>query len=239
MATFVLIHGAGDDSWYWHRVRPLLAAAGHDVVAPDLPCEDDAAGLAEYADVVVEAVGDRSGRDRPLVVVAQSMGGLTAPLVAARIPVDLIVLLAAMVPVPGEAPGDLWGNTGLADDRRVLYEQMGLPTDGELDVVRDFLHDLPPPVLAEALARPERGQSGTPFADPWPLDRWPEVPTRFLLARDDRFFPADHQRRVVPERLGIVPDEVPGGHCVALSQPVALVDRLLAYLDGLPAPTPS
>ena len=234
MATFALIHGAGDDSWYWHRVRPLLVAAGHDVVAPDLPCDDDAAGLAEYTDVVVEAIGDRG---RPLVVVAQSMGGLTAPLVAARIPVDLLVLLAAMVPVPGEAPGDLWANTGLAEDRRALDERMGLPTDGELDVVRDFLHDLPPAILAEALARPMRDQSGTPFADPWPLDRWPEVPTRFLLARDDRFFPADHQRRVVPERLGITPDEMPGGHCVALSQPVVLAERLLAYLDELSSST--
>ncbi len=230
MATFALIHGAGDDSWYWHRVRPLLVAAGHDVVAPDLPCEDDAAGLAEYTDVVVAAIGDRAG---PLVVVAQSMGGLTAPLVAARIPVDLIVLLAAMVPVPGEAPADLWANTGLAEDRRALYGREGWGDPGELDVVRDFLHDLPPPVLAEALARPERGQSWTPFEAPWPLDRWPDVPTRFLLARDDRFFPADHQRRVVPERLGIVPDEMPGGHCVALSQPAALADRLLASLDDV------
>jgi pimeloyl-ACP methyl ester carboxylesterase len=170
------------------------------------------------------------------VVVAQSMGGLTAPLVAARIPVDLIVLLAAMVPVPGEAPTDLWGNTGLAEDRRILYEREGWGDPGEIDVVRDFLHDLPPSVLAEALARPERDQSWTPFEDPWPLDRWPEVPTRFLLARDDRFFPADHQRRVVPERLGIVPDEMPGGHCVALSQPVALADRLLRDLDEVRPP---
>ncbi len=242
MAMFVLIHGAGDDSWYWHRLTPLLEAAGHTVVAPDLPCDDDAAGLAEYTDTVVAAMdqrrgapGDgqdgRDGRDGPVVVVAQSLGGLTAPLVADRTPVDLIVLLAAMVPLPGEAPGDLWANTGLAADRQALYDREGWGDQGEMDVVRDFFHDLPPDLLAEARARPERDQSGTPFAEPWPLDRWPDVPTRFLLARDDRFFPAAHQRRVVPERLGIVPDEVPGGHCVALSRPDELAERLLAYLD--------
>ena len=59
MATYVLIHGAGSDSWYWHRVTPRLRALGHDVVAVDLPCDDDTAGLREYADTVVEAVGDR------------------------------------------------------------------------------------------------------------------------------------------------------------------------------------
>jgi hypothetical protein len=234
MATFALVHGAGDDSWYWHRLRPLLEAAGHAVVAPDLPCEDDGAGLAEYTEVVLDALGDRAGpdgRDGPLVVVAQSMGGLTAPLVADRVPVALLVLLAGMIPRPGEPPADIWPTTGLAADRRALYEREGWGDPSEIDVERDFFHDLPPALLAEALARPERDQSWTPFEDPWPLDRWPDVPTRFLLPRDDRFLPADHQRRVVPERLGIVPDELPGGHCVALSQPTALADRLLAYLD--------
>jgi hypothetical protein len=41
MATFVLIHGAGDSSWYWRLVEPEPRAGEHDVVAPDLPCEDD------------------------------------------------------------------------------------------------------------------------------------------------------------------------------------------------------
>src|SRR5689334_20748396 len=101
MATFVLIHGAGSDAWLWHLVRPRLEAAGHDVVAPSLPCGDDRAGLAEYTQTVVEAVGDR----RDLIIVGQSLGGFTAPLVADRLGARLLVLLAAMTPVPGERPG--------------------------------------------------------------------------------------------------------------------------------------
>ena len=76
MSTFVLIHGAGDVGWYWHLVEAELREGGHDVVAPDLPCDDDAAALPEYADAVAEAIGDRTD----LVVVAQSLGGFTAPL---------------------------------------------------------------------------------------------------------------------------------------------------------------
>ena len=66
MTTFVLIHGAGDVGWYWHLVEAELRARGHDTVAPDLPCEDDAAGLPEYADAVIEAIGDAQqlGRGR-------------------------------------------------------------------------------------------------------------------------------------------------------------------------------
>jgi pimeloyl-ACP methyl ester carboxylesterase len=56
MATFVLIHGAGDVGWYWHLVEAELRERGHDTVAPDLPCDDDSAGLSEYVDAVVQAM---------------------------------------------------------------------------------------------------------------------------------------------------------------------------------------
>src|SRR2546423_1917382 len=101
MATFVLLPGAGSDSWYWHLVAPELTAAGHDVVAVDFPVTDDSAGFEEYRDCALDAIGDR----RDLVVVAQSLAGFTAPLIAERVPVDLIVLVAAMVPRPGETAG--------------------------------------------------------------------------------------------------------------------------------------
>jgi len=211
VTTYVLIHGAGSDSWYWHLVAPRLQALGHDVVAVDLPCDDDAAGLEEYARTVVDAVGDR----RDLILVAQSLAGFTAPLVCDRLPVTLLVLVAGMVPRPGESPGDWWTNTG---------HQFPDP----FDPAAVFTHDLPPELAAASLEH-VREQSGTPFEKPWPLDAWPDVPTRFLLCRDDRFFPAGFQRRVVSERLGIIPDEMGGGHLPALARPEELVERLEAY----------
>jgi len=208
-----LIHGASSDSWYWHRVVPELRARGHDVVAPDLPSDDTRCDFADYASVVVDAL---AGHDGDLVVVAQSMGGFTAPLVCARVPSRLLVLVAAMVPKVGEVAGEWWDNTGWSAARG----------DNPVDVMRDFFHDVPPDVTAAAMARGERAQSGTPFTKPWPLPAWPQVPTRFLLCRDDRFFPADFQRRVVRERLGITPDEMDSGHLPALAHPEELVGHL-------------
>ena len=223
MATFVLIPGAGSDAWYWCLVAPLLEAAGHDVVAVELPCEDDSAGLAEYTQAVVDAIGDR----RDLVLVAQSLGGFTAPLVADRLPVDLIVLVAAMVPAPGETPGEWWANTGQGEAMAALAVADGRdPDDWDPDTL--FVHDLSTELVTASLDH-VRDQSGTPFEKPWPLDAWPQVPTRFLLCRDDRLFPAEFQRRIVRERLNIVPDEMPGGHLPALAHPDELADRLLAY----------
>ena len=40
---------------------------------------------------------------------------------------------------------------------------------------------------------------------PWPLDAWPDVPTKFVLCTEDRFFPPHFLRRLVAERLHITP----------------------------------
>jgi len=55
------------------------------------------------------------------------------------------------------------------------------------------------------------------------------VLTRVVSGRDDRFFPVEFQRRVSLERLGVTPNVLPGGHLVALSNPVGLVGLLESY----------
>ncbi|MGH8866703.1 MAG: alpha/beta hydrolase [Actinomycetes bacterium] len=70
------------------------------------------------------------------------------------------------------------------------------------------------------------------MAAPWPLDAWPDVSTKFVPCSEDRFFPPDFLRRLVAERLGIVPDEVASGHCVALSRPKELADLLEGHTSA-------
>jgi hypothetical protein len=225
VAAFAFIHGAGDVGWYWHLVAAELEQRGHDTVAPDLPCDDDSAGLPEYADTVAAAAGDRVG----LVVVAQSLGGFVAPLVCDRVPAALLVLVAPMIPAPGEAPAGYWSATRYADEPRGQYD----------DAVALFYQDVPPDLVAEARTR-SRGQSEARMGEPSPLRTWPDVPTRVLLCRDDHLLPPAFVRRVARERLGIIPDEIDGGHAPALSRPRELADRLEAYAaaQGLTAPQP-
>jgi pimeloyl-ACP methyl ester carboxylesterase len=153
--------------------------------------------------------------------------------VCERVPLDLLVMLNAMVPSPGESGGEWWSNTGHARARREQAERDGRDLAADEDLWDAFFHDVPPEIAAEAWARGAPRQSRTPFALPWPLPKWPDVPTRFLQGRDDRFFPVEFQRRVVRERLGITPDEMAGGHLVALSRPKELADRLEAYRWGI------
>jgi pimeloyl-ACP methyl ester carboxylesterase len=106
MATFLFVPGAGGVAWYWHRVVPLLEEAGHEAIAVDLPGDDGRAGLSAYADRILEAIGTRQ-----VVLVVQSLGGFTAPLVCARARVRMLVFVNAMIPVPGETAGGWWDNT--------------------------------------------------------------------------------------------------------------------------------
>ena len=215
MTTFVLVPGAGGNASYWYRLVPELERLGHRALAVDLPSADPDAGLAAYADAVVTAVRTAPGNSpEPVVLVASSLSGLVAPLVCDRVPVRLLVLLNAMVPSPGETGGAWWANTGHRDPG---------------DTTEAFFSDVPADVAAAAQAEPFE-QTDRIFDDPWPLDRWPDVPTRVLAGRDDRFFPLEFQRRVAADRLGLPVDEVPGGHLVALSRPVELAARLVAYL---------
>ncbi len=222
--TYALIPGAGGSAWYWHRVTPLLIDRGAEVIAVDLPFDDDSANLTTYADIVYDEL---TGAPGPVILVGQSMAAFTAPMVAERRPAALIVLVNPMVPAPGEAAGQWWEATGQEAARIDYYKRIGLDRT-EFDPIEDFFHDVPEPVRAEAFSQPEPRMSDTPFAQPWPLDRWPDVPTRVIAGSEDRLFPLEFQRRVVRERLGLDVEVMPGGHLMALSQPEELAERLLS-----------
>lgn len=223
MRTYVLIHGGGDVGWSWHLVAAELRRRGHEVVAPDLP-GDESATFTDYADAVIDAVGNRDG----LVVVGHSFGGYTAPLVADRLGADLLVLVAAMIPAPGESPADWGRTTGYAEAVRAAAARDGGLT-GSSDPYVGFLHDVPRPLADEAMRRSREHPSPAGRTEPWPLQAWPAIPTRFVLCTEDRCFPPDFLRKLAVDRLGIVPDEIAAGHCVALSRPTELAELLDSY----------
>lgn len=209
MTTFAIAHGGGDVGWSWHLVAKALQAKGHTVVAPDLPIEDDSKDLTDWASTIVNALPSTSD----VVAVGHSFGGFVAPLVAAQVNAKALVLVTAMLPRPGETPGDWWTNTA--------YTDSGLEDQ--------FWHDVPPD-LAEESQKRERGMSETPMAKPWPLSAMPDVPTYFILCTEDRFFTPTFMRKVIADRLpGVVPAELASGHCAPLSKPQELATLLEKY----------
>jgi hypothetical protein len=231
VATFVLIPGAGTDPRIFGATIEELAALGHEGIAPPLPLDDPDARPSDHAAAVagaVPAAGD-------LVVVAQSLGAFAGPLVADEVGAALLVLLAPMVPAPGETAGEWWENTRHSEAIAGLTERHGPMGDWGQEAFREvFLHDVDPDVAAgsaDLAGAPGRGM----FAEPWPREGWPDVPTRVLCPRGDRLFPLEFQRRVARERLGLEVDEMDGGHVPMLSRPAELARRLVE-LSGARAP---
>lgn len=217
MTTFLLVPGGGCDPSYWRFVVRELAVRGHRGIAVDLPCADDEANLNTYADVVAAQPFDDG---EPPVVVAHSFGGFTGALACPRAGAAELIYVSAMVPRPGERPGDWWSATGCVAAQREAAAAGGYDVD---DAVALYYNGVDPAVVAEEV---ERAQSETPSLKPWPAEAHPQVPTRFILFRDDRFFPEPFMRRVVADRLGIEPEVMPGGHMAMLSHPAELVDLL-------------
>lgn len=227
MTTIVLIPGSGGDSYYWHLVAPWLEQRGFKVIAVDLPAADDSAGIPEYAEAVVGAVDDPND----VVIVAQSLGAFTAVEIAERIPVSLIVFVAAMIPAAGETSGEWWEATGQSAAQRALDLREGRDPDAPFDVMETFFHDVPPDVVDRLFQRGDPPQSGRPFESANRATAWRTIPVRVIAGSRDRLFPIDFMRRLSRERVGVDPVEIDAGHLLALSRPEELADVIASFIS--------
>jgi pimeloyl-ACP methyl ester carboxylesterase len=112
MASFVLVHGAWNGSWAWERLTPLLEEAGHRVDALDLPGRGT--NPAAPAEMTLEAysrhVADRvEAAGEPVVLVGQSMGGMSITGAAELVPerIGKLVYVTAFLPADGQSLPEL------------------------------------------------------------------------------------------------------------------------------------
>jgi pimeloyl-ACP methyl ester carboxylesterase len=231
--TFALIHGAWHGGWCFEHVEALLEGEGARVVAADLPCEDTDAGAEEYARIVSDAIGAADD----LVVVGHSLGGLTAPLLAEARPVRHLVFVCGLLPQPGLSLRDQLEREpsmlGPAEGETVRDEQ-DRSYWGDEQAAVDALYQDCHPEVARGAAKRLRPQARMPAAEPTPLARWPEVPSTYLVCRDDRITNPDWARRAARDRLGVEPIELPGGHTPMLSRPGHVAEILLGIAHGVP-----
>ena len=229
MARFLLVHGACHGGWCWEAVAPVLRSAGHQVTAPDLPCSDLNAGLSETADA---AVASLEGQVDDVVVVAHSLGALVAPLVADRLPLRRMVMLAGIVSAPGASLESLGSEDsdrdGRFDDGDLDYDAEGRFRFTDQGARRLLYPDCPPEVadVATAQLRFQRSM----WAEVAEFEGWPAVETVSITCTEDRVVNPAWSNRMARERLGVEPVELPGGHSPFLARPAVLAEVLLAGL---------
>jgi pimeloyl-ACP methyl ester carboxylesterase len=226
MTAFVMVHGAFHGAWCWERLAPELRRRGHELVGPNLAVDDLRAGHAEHVEVILEAA-EAYGDD--VVLVAHSFFGVLAPVLASCRPFRRVVLLAAAMPVPGRSfleavmqePGAL--SDGLLK-QLVIHEDKTatVPQDVSISV---WYNDCSPEDARWAASLLRR-QAFKVAVEACPIDRWPDVPTDYVLCTRDRAMPAEWYRTEVPNRLGVKPIEMASDHSPFLSHPDELADLL-------------
>jgi pimeloyl-ACP methyl ester carboxylesterase len=205
VATYCLVHGAWHGSWAWEPLRGELEARGHRVIAPDLPCEDTRAGVVEYATVVRDALG---GEDEAIVV-GHSLGGLTIPLVPARLRVFLCALVPGTSQEHALVPG--FGDARVRDELGRSYYP------DPADAARELQY----PAAMAPLASKLRRQAQIDAVET-PVGR----PAAYVVCARDAAIRPDWQRHVSRDVLRIEPIELDAGHSPMLSHPRELADAL-------------
>lgn len=225
MTTFGLIHGAHHGPAAWEFFIPELRARGHDAIAVDLPIEDPSAGIERYAEAVIDAIGDRED----VVLVAHSLGGIVAPVVAARRPIRRIVFLAGVVPEPGRSVVEQQARRPSSKPRTRIDNGDGTFTQSIDEAEMRYYHDVEPARRRWALARLRR-QALTAQRELSPLTEWPDVPCSYIVCADDQALEPAEERRMARELLKVEPIEFPSSHSPMLSRPTELADLVVSLL---------
>ena len=217
MTTFALVHGAWGSGWHWASIPERLRAAGHDVLAPDLPCDDLDATFDDYAQVVLDAVGDTED----VVVAGFSLGGLTAARVAVARPLRALIYVAALVPEPGATLMEQFREPLMHTEYLKGVELLGHGSRWvDFDVYRRLGYDdwVPEEVVRERFAR-LRTQMATPYLRPFEGEL---PPARYVMCTSDGMINNDHWRQLVE-----VTDELDCGHSPMAARPEELTEILL------------
>ena len=228
MAHFLLLHGACHGGWCFTELATRLRRAGHDVTAPDLPCDDVRAGLTEYQQTAINSLG---GPVDELVVVGHSLGALVVPLVAAEIPTRRMVMVAGIVGAPRRSLESLAEED--ADRDLPLRDALEFDDEGRFRFTaagarRVLYPDCAPKAAESAIGRLRFQRSmWTQTAE---FSAWPDVETVSIICAEDRVVNPAWSDRVARTRLGVEPIQLPGGHSPFYSRPDELADVLLTGL---------
>ena len=204
MATFILVHGAWHGGWCWERLTSLLTAAGHKVLAPDLPgmgadqrvLGDDP--LGEWADFVADLA---SGAEAPVILVGHSRGGIVISEAAERVPdrIDRLIYLAAFLLLPGESLAEVAGrHAGVGPGAAIRPSDDPRRVAVDLEQALPIFYNLTPRDEARAAANRLVAEPLAALTTPLRItaERFGRVPRAYIETKHDRAVSLEMQREM-------------------------------------------
>jgi pimeloyl-ACP methyl ester carboxylesterase len=240
--TYVLVHGAFQDSRAWNAVVPFLQAKGKTVVAVNLPGRAgdgtrlEAATLVGYRDAVLKVVNAQPG---PVVLVGHSFGGITISNVAEAAPerIKTLVYVAAYLPAAGAADQsmakmaeqDQWNQFNKARQNFLLAKDYKSASVLEADQLLLFCADCAPAAQQATLAIMQR-EPLAPAATPVQLTaaRFGVVDKVYIHTTRDNAVSYKLQQTMVARTPVRKTMTLASGHSPFIEAPRALADALVA-----------
>ncbi len=237
MATFLLIHGAWHGGWSMEPLRPALEAAGHKVIAPDLPGTDSDEALARttlatWGDFVAALARQQP---EPVILCGHSRGGIVISEAAERAPeaVKALVYITAFLIPNGSSLADFAAprTPALAAGMQIVAGGAAVTVSPEAAAATFYTRV--PSDVAEAAARRLVPEPTCIRDTPLQLSeaRWCSIPRYYIECSEDEMIPPENQRRMqaaspVKKVLTIACDHAP-----SLSDPDALAAALLEIAE--------
>ncbi len=235
MTTIVLVHGAWHGAWCWKKVTPLLEAAGHKVIVPDLP--GSGADPTPAAEVSLEAYANSLAQlldqqDEKVVMVGHSMGGMAISAAAELRPdkIGALVYLSGFLPQSGQSLLSLEeSNPHSSVPPALIPAADGVTGTLKAELVKElFYHDCSDEDLQYSLAH-HHAQALAPLATPLTLtdENFGSVPRYYIELLSDRAIHIDMQRQLIAGSPCKAVYSIDSSHSPFFSKPDEVAETLL------------
>jgi pimeloyl-ACP methyl ester carboxylesterase len=240
MATFVMIHGAWHGGWCFDPLRERLEAAGHTLIAPDLPGMGGTAEvlktttLEDWAEFAARICRAQPG---PVILCGHSRGGIVISQAAEAAPeaIDALVYICAMLLPSGLSRAE-WKAQQVPNPEfdAILSPVPGGTVIDAANAAPVFGQLSPPDQIAQACGR-LLAEPDIPRATPLRLSeaRYGSVPRHYIECLHDRTIPLADQRRMQEMSPCASVTALEADHSPFLSAPAALADALLTIAAGI------
>jgi pimeloyl-ACP methyl ester carboxylesterase len=225
--NIVLVHGAWADGSSWSDVILRLQKAGYNVLAPQFPHTSLADNLVRLREVLSDLPG-------PAILGGHSYGGQIITALGTDAPnVAGLVYIAAFGLDKGESIGELLTKVpptpALAHLRVDARGFAWLPQEHFL---KHFAPDIPP-VRANVMYAVQQPLSMGTLGDVMGVPAWKNLPSWYLVAKNDEVIPPDAER-MFGKRMGAMVVEIDSGHAAMISHPDAVYDLVVKAATSIP-----
>src|SRR6188472_683784 len=222
--NIVLVHGGWADGSGWSKEIPILTAAGHKVIAVQLPLHS----LSDDVATVKRAVEHIGGQT---ILVGHSYGGAVITNAGYNNPnVTGLVYIAAFAPDEGQSLSSFVNPANFPKDLFIIDSGGFIYLNPKI-FRENFAQDVDP-AEANIMAIAQKPFHQSEFAEKSGPPAWKQLPTWYQISDADHMIPPDVQR-LFAQRMNATTIHLNASHASYVSHPNEIAQLILNATKGV------